>query len=164
MSKAADPALQPIGALAAAAGVSTRTVRYYEQRGLLAPAGHSPGGARRYDNSALQRLLRIRELAEILGSDLDEIGAVLAAEDRLSALRRDKERAGPAEPPQRRLVRLAAAEDINAGLRARVGDRLTRLQTMLTELDERAAHYRTLREQLITANDEQHETATVSPH
>ncbi len=141
-------ATMAIGALAAAAGVSTRTVRYYEQRGLLSPAGHSVGGARRYDAESLERLQRIRELAEILGSDLEEIERILAAEDRLTALRQAKAKAGPDEAAATRLARLAAAQDINDELRARIAERVSRLALLLDECDERDRRYATLRRQL----------------
>jgi hypothetical protein len=37
-----------IGEAAARVGVSSRTLRYYEELGLLTPSGRTPGGARRY--------------------------------------------------------------------------------------------------------------------
>jgi len=134
-----------IGELADTAGVSTRTVRYYEQRHLLEPAGHSPGGERRYDANSLSRLRRIRELADILGSDLDEIGVVLAAEDRLAAL---GARRNAADPPPARASRLAEADAINSGLQARVRDRIARLQSMLDELEARSLYYAQVRAEL----------------
>jgi MerR family transcriptional regulator, repressor of the yfmOP operon len=76
-----------IGEAAARAGVSVRTLRYYEELGLLAPSAHSPGGARRYAEEDLARLDRIRELKDLLGFNLDEVRIVLAAEDRLGSLK-----------------------------------------------------------------------------
>lgn len=49
-----------IGALAKAAGVTTPTVRYYEEIGLLPKAGRSASGQRVYDGTDLQRLTFIR--------------------------------------------------------------------------------------------------------
>lgn len=134
-----------IGELARQAQVSTRTVRYYEQRGLLNPTSHSPGGERRYDATSLARLLRIRELASVLGSDLDEIGAVLSAEDRLAELRSQKR---PDDSPDVRLARLDEAEWLNDELQARVTDHQQRLAAMLDELRERHALYRRIRSEL----------------
>jgi DNA-binding transcriptional MerR regulator len=143
-----DDRLMAIGALAAAAGVSTRTVRYYEQRGLLSPAGHSVGGARRYDADCLERLQRIRELAEILGSDLDEIAHILAAEDRLTALKRARAKAGPNESPDVLLGRLQVAQEINDDLRARMSDRVARLSLLLAECDARDERYAARRQEI----------------
>ncbi|KUL37479.1 MerR family transcriptional regulator [Streptomyces sp. NRRL F-4489] len=50
-----------IGELARRAGVSTRVLRYYEQRGLLR-AGRDPNGYRVYDPGAVDTVTRIREL------------------------------------------------------------------------------------------------------
>ncbi|MGI5240614.1 MerR family transcriptional regulator [Dactylosporangium sp. CA-139066] len=50
-----------IGALAEAAGTTTRTLRYYEQEGLLTSA-RTPAGYRDYDLAAVRRVRNIREL------------------------------------------------------------------------------------------------------
>jgi DNA-binding transcriptional MerR regulator len=76
-----------IGEAAARAAVSVRTLRYYEELGLLTPSARSPGGARRYAEEDLARLARIRELKDLLGFNLDEVRTVLTAEDRLGSLR-----------------------------------------------------------------------------
>jgi DNA-binding transcriptional MerR regulator len=59
-----------IGELAARAGTTTRTLRYYESRGLL-PAGRSGNGYRSYDESDLTLLRQIRTLQDF-GFDLEE--------------------------------------------------------------------------------------------
>jgi DNA-binding transcriptional MerR regulator/N-acetylglutamate synthase-like GNAT family acetyltransferase len=64
--------LYPIGVLARRAGVSTRTVRYYEQIGLLRSARRYAGGRRVFDEDALRRLRFIARL-KTLGFSLEEI-------------------------------------------------------------------------------------------
>ncbi|MFI8894524.1 MerR family transcriptional regulator [Streptomyces paradoxus] len=59
-----------IGELAARAGTTTRTLRYYESRGLL-PARRSGNGYRTYDESDLRLLRQIRTLQDF-GFDLEE--------------------------------------------------------------------------------------------
>jgi DNA-binding transcriptional MerR regulator len=76
-----------IGDAAEAAGVSSRTLRFYEELGLVCPSGHTAGGARRYAPGDLARIERIQELKEVLGLGLDEIKDVLDAEARLEQLR-----------------------------------------------------------------------------
>ena len=78
-----------IGEVAAETDVSTRTLRYYEELGLLTPSGHSPGGARRYSDDDVARVRRIRELQELVGFNLEEIRTIVAAEDRLGELRQE---------------------------------------------------------------------------
>lgn len=62
----------PIGALAKIAGVSTRTLRYYEEIRLLETARRFSGGRRVFDADALERLRFISRLKG-LGFSLDEI-------------------------------------------------------------------------------------------
>lgn len=59
-----------IGELAARAGTTTRTLRYYESRGLLT-ARRSGNGYRTYDESDLRLLRQIRTLQDF-GFDLEE--------------------------------------------------------------------------------------------
>ena len=132
-------ALYRIGEVAEAAGVSTRTLRYYEELGLLSPSGHSPGGARRYSDADLARVLRIRELQQLVGFNLDEIKALVAAEARLDVLRTEF-RAGRSPSRERQLV--AEAIEINDRLREDMQAKLSRLETFLADLDARAALYR----------------------
>ena len=83
------PALLAIGQAAARCDVSERALRYYEEIGLLTPCSRTPGGLRRYSAEDLDRVARIRELQTLLGLNLDEVGAVLANEDRLAGLRHE---------------------------------------------------------------------------
>ena len=69
------------------AGVSARTLRYYEELGLLTPSLYTAGGERRYTADDLAHLQRILELREVLGMNLDEIREFLAMETRLNELR-----------------------------------------------------------------------------
>jgi MerR family transcriptional regulator, repressor of the yfmOP operon len=135
-----------IGEAAVAAGVTSRTLRYYEQLGLLPPLDRSPGGARRYADDDLERVRRILELKELMGFDLDEIRVLLGAEDRLDALRREYRSADVPKERRRAIVEEAIA--INDELRAQVRDKIGRTQRFLGELDSKARRYRTVRREL----------------
>src|SRR6266496_675331 len=64
-----------IGKLAHIAGVSSDTLRYYEQEGLIEPAGKSPAGYRLYDQDSARRLRFIKQ-AQHCGFTLAEIRAL----------------------------------------------------------------------------------------
>ncbi|MBV9411570.1 MAG: MerR family transcriptional regulator [Acidimicrobiia bacterium] len=135
----AEEARYRIGEVAKEAGVSTRTLRYYEELGLVSPSGHSPGGARRYSEIDLARVLRIRELQELVGFNLDEIKTIVAAEARLDELRSEFR---DGKSPQRERELVAEAIEINGRLREDMQAKLARLETFLADLDARAALYR----------------------
>ena len=80
-----------VGELARLAGVSTRTLRHYDQIGLLRPRARGDYGYRQYDDADALRLQQILFYRE-LGLRLELIGAVLddPAFDTLSALRRHR--------------------------------------------------------------------------
>jgi MerR family transcriptional regulator, copper efflux regulator len=65
-----------IGELAQRAGVTTRTVRYYESLGLLSSTRREPSGHRHYAEDAVERLAKIDWLKR-MGLTLDEIAAVI---------------------------------------------------------------------------------------
>lgn len=66
-----------IGELADAVGVNPKTIRYYEEIGLLPQPPRTPGGYREYDDDDVERLAFIRR-AQQLELQLDEIREVLA--------------------------------------------------------------------------------------
>ena len=65
-----------IGEVAARAGVSIDTVRYYERRRLLPRASRTQGGFRVFTGDAVERVRFIKQAQE-LGVSLDEISALL---------------------------------------------------------------------------------------
>lgn len=70
-----DSTLLPIGELAAAAGVTARALRHYEELGLIASAARV-GGKRRFDVDNIDRVTFIRR-SQRVGFSLDEIRFLL---------------------------------------------------------------------------------------
>jgi DNA-binding transcriptional MerR regulator len=70
-----------IGEVADRAGVTTKTIRYYESLGLLAEPERTGSGYRSYDRDALDRLRFIRD-AQATGLSLTEIRSILELKDR----------------------------------------------------------------------------------
>lgn len=69
-----------IGELAEHSGLSLRTIRHYDEIGLLTPSGRSEGGFRLYTADDLSRLMLIRRMKP-LGYSLEQMGDLLAALD-----------------------------------------------------------------------------------
>ena len=77
-----------IGEVAERAGVTTRTIRYYEELGLLARAGERTKGAHRvYNDADITRLQELIRLRDELGLTLEELVELAEAEEARAALR-----------------------------------------------------------------------------
>lgn len=77
--KAQEPLLK-IGAFAKLAGTNMRTLRYYEEIGLLLPTMRTDGGSRYYHTGDLHRFSMVQRLQE-LGLPLERIGELVLAGD-----------------------------------------------------------------------------------
>lgn len=71
-----------IGEVADRIGLSLRSIRYYEESGLVEPSARTPGGFRLYTEPDVNRLLLIMQMKP-LGFSLEEMGEVLGAIDAL---------------------------------------------------------------------------------
>jgi DNA-binding transcriptional MerR regulator len=77
-----------IGEVAELAGTTPRTIRYYEQVGLLpAPPMHEKGRHRTYGEGDVARLQELIRLRDLLGVSLEELKTLVEAEEARAALR-----------------------------------------------------------------------------
>jgi len=95
-----------IGELADKSTLSQRTIRHYEEVGLLKPAGRSEGGFRLYTHDDLMRLMVIRRMKP-LGFSLDEMAEVLRIIDTLGG----SDRVAADEPAEKVAAELDAFID-----------------------------------------------------
>ncbi|GAB3967835.1 MerR family transcriptional regulator [Streptomyces sparsus] len=86
-----------IGEAAERTGLSLRTIRHYEEVGLVTPSARSRGGFRLYTEEDVERLMVVRRMKP-LDFSLEEMRDLLDATDRLSA-------ADDLEPEQRDRLR-----------------------------------------------------------
>ncbi|MBT2470101.1 MerR family transcriptional regulator [Streptomyces sp. ISL-66] len=121
-----------IGEVAARTELSLRTIRHYEETGLVVPSARSQGGFRLYTETDVQRLMVIRRMKP-LGFTLDQMRDLLAATDCLDGddaldtdargalLERVREYEQAAtEQVDKLRIQLARAEDFAATLRTRL--------------------------------------------
>ncbi|MBT2413349.1 MerR family transcriptional regulator [Streptomyces sp. ISL-12] len=126
-----------IGEVAERTGLSLRTMRHYEEVGLVVPSARSKGGFRLYTESDVERLMVIRRMKP-LDFSLEEMRDLLEITDRLSAAGSGET---PSEEERERLrerldsyrkvadarcetlrARLSMAEDFAATLRQRLAE------------------------------------------
>lgn len=69
-----------IGEVVARTGLSHRTLRYYEEMGLLTPSSRTDGGFRLYDDADIERLLLIKPMKP-LGFSIEEMRLLVDALD-----------------------------------------------------------------------------------
>jgi DNA-binding transcriptional MerR regulator len=93
-----------IGDLAKLTETTPRTIRYYEEIGLLAPGDkREPGAHRTYGEDDLEHLRELIRLRELLGVSLEELRELVAAENARASLRREWH-AGIEDPVRQREV------------------------------------------------------------
>lgn len=85
--------MHQIGHVASAVGLSLRTVRYYEEVGLVLPSGRTEGGFRLYTDADIARLELIKQLKP-LEFTLDEMRDLLEARDALAGEGLEEEERG----------------------------------------------------------------------
>ena len=125
-----DAPMMQIGELADRAEMSLRTIRHYDEVGLLTPSGRSDGGFRLYTDADFSRLMVIRRMKP-LGFSLDEMAELLRVVDALGAA--DADSADGAESGG------GAVHDTRARLDAFIADaaeRRARLERQLAMADE----------------------------
>ena len=86
-----------IGEAAERANLTQRTLRYYEEKGLLNPPTRMDGGFRLYSPEDIERIDRIKQLKELLGFSLAEIKEMLVAEDVRTQIKAEWRRDADAE-------------------------------------------------------------------
>lgn len=102
-----DTGMHQIGQVAETVGLSLRTIRHYEEVGLVPPSGRSAGGFRLYTDDDIERLRLVKHMKP-LDFSLEQMRELLDARDRLAAGIDDpEERARTYE----RLAMYAAAAD-----------------------------------------------------
>lgn len=121
-----------IGEVAQRTGLSLRTIRYYEQVGLVTPSARSHGGFRLYAESDIARLALVRQMKP-LDFSLDEMrdllqtldgleGAAAAPDTREELVNRlDVYRLAAEERCQSLRAQLQTAEEFAASLRSEIG-------------------------------------------
>ncbi|MFI5547782.1 MerR family transcriptional regulator [Streptomyces sp. NPDC051815] len=120
-----------IGEVATRTELSLRTIRHYEETGLVTPSARSQGGFRLYTESDVARLMVIRRMKP-LGFTLDQMRDLLEATDRLDS------GAEPADAELTDAERRELLDRVRAYERSAT-EQVDRLRTQLSRAEEFAA-------------------------
>jgi MerR family transcriptional regulator, copper efflux regulator len=122
--------LHQIGAVADRVGLSLRTIRHYEEVGLVIPSGRSAGGFRLYTDADVDRLAQVKAMKP-LGFSLEETSTILA-------LRRAVAEGTAASDQRARLESFASRAEEQCSRLSRQLDEVRRLTVQLREQVDRA--------------------------
>ena len=144
MSTAAPARGLRIGEVAKRAGTTARTIRYYEELGLLPDEPSRDAGRHRlYGEADVERVMALLRLKDLLGLSLDELRDVVEAEEARGALRAEWHGGSPSLERRRAIVEEALGHI--ASQLALVRRRREKLDELERELE---AKRETLRERL----------------
>jgi DNA-binding transcriptional MerR regulator len=119
---------------AAEVGLTARSVRYYEELGLLRPAARSEGDYRLFDESDLERLRFIKGLRDEAGFSLAEIAQLLEDEE---ARQRDREAYDATPDTEKRRLLLGQRIETYERQMETLQAKIERLQAMVDRARER---------------------------
>jgi MerR family transcriptional regulator, repressor of the yfmOP operon len=127
-----------IGEVAEQVGVTTRTIRYYEELGLLDHGAERAKGAHRhYTQEDVDRLRELIRMKELLGLSLDELVTLAEAEQERAALRDQWHHDDPSDEERKAI--LDRALDVARRQLALVETRRRALEEFATEIEQRIA-------------------------
>jgi DNA-binding transcriptional MerR regulator len=128
-----------IGDVARLAGTTPRTIRYYEEVGLLAESPRPSGGHRTYTAADVERLREVMRLKDLLGLSLEELKTLLSAEEARAEVRAQLRREGVDSSRRRELLSEALGHiDRQLTLVRHRAAELARLEHELSETRKRA--------------------------
>jgi DNA-binding transcriptional MerR regulator len=135
--------------VAARTGLTKRTLRYYEEVGLLPPTDRTEGNYRRYSEEDIQHLERIKKLRDLLGFSLADIRELLDAEDERGqikvAYQHETEASG-------KIAQLDRADELIRSQLHLIEQKIEGLEQMRTALLARLVHHKHSREELLKKN------------
>jgi DNA-binding transcriptional MerR regulator len=129
-----DEAHLQIGEVAERTGVTQRTLRFYEEKGLLRPPSRMDGGFRLYSEDDVRRVEQIRKLQDLLGVTLADIKEMVEAHETLRELRAQYRPEAAIAEKRRQLQKAIEVSRAQHGI---VQQKTEHLEEMKAQLEER---------------------------
>ncbi|HEY8837671.1 MAG TPA: MerR family transcriptional regulator [Dehalococcoidia bacterium] len=139
MTVAKGGAYLQIGEVAERTGVTQRTLRFYEEKGLLKPPSRMDGGFRLYSEEDVKRVEQIRQLQRLLGFSLAEIKEMVEAEEVKSQIRAEYRRDADVTERRENISRSLSVTEKQYEL---IRQKVEQLLSMQQEYEAKLAKYR----------------------
>ena len=140
-----EQAYYTIEQVAQRTGMTKRTLRYYEEMGLLPPTGRTEGNYRRYSEEDIRLLKRIKELRDLLGFSLTDIRKLLDAENERGQIKQAYRQETDATA---KLVQLDRSDELLREQIQLIEQKFAALEQMRTALYEKLEHHQRTRTEL----------------
>ena len=144
MPESSEAYLQ-IGEVADRTGVTQRTLRFYEEKGLLKPPTRMEGGFRLYSEDDVVRVEQIRRLQNLLGIALAEIKEMVDADEVLREIKAQYRHEADVVEKKRQLQR---ATEVVERQYAIVRQKVEQMQEMRADLEKRLKRFAERRAEL----------------
>lgn len=147
-TKTEERTLYTIEQVAARTGLTKRTLRYYEEMGLLPPTDRTGGNYRRYSEADIARLERIKNLRDLLGFSLADIRELLETDDERGqikvAYRKETDAAA-------KVAQLDRADELIRHQLHLIEQKLTGLEEMRKSLQAKIERHEQIRKELLNS-------------
>ncbi len=132
MSESNEAYLQ-IGEVAERTSVTQRTLRFYEEKGLLRPPSRMDGGFRLYSEDDVRRVEHIRRLQNLLGLSLAEIKEMVEAEEMLQEIKAQYRPEWDVDEKKRQLRKAIDVVTQQHGIVSQKAEQMSEMKAQLAE-------------------------------
>ena len=140
-----DKPFMQIGEIAERTGLTQRTLRFYEERGLLQPATRLEGGFRLYTEDDLRRVERIARFRNVLKLSIPETKRMIDAEEAITEIGQQARQESDIEAKRQQLLQAVELLEREEQL---LNEKVEQLQVLGAEWRAKLDRYRQRLEQL----------------
>src|SRR5215203_5339716 len=140
-----DKPFMQIGEIAERTGLTQRTLRFYEERGLLQPATRLDGGFRLYTQDDLRRIERIASFRNVLKLSIPETKRMIEAEEAISEIGQQARQESDVEAKRQQLLQAVELLEREEHL---LNEKIEQLQVLGSEWRAKLERYRQRLDQL----------------
>ncbi|PGL71254.1 MerR family transcriptional regulator [Bacillus sp. AFS055030] len=128
--------LYKIDEVAKECGLTKRSIRYYEEIGLISPPERSEGGFRLYSDFHIERLKKIMNVRDVLGFSLQEVQEYMAISEAFEEFRLQYRENKEKMTEEERKEKLLGAEEILGQQLKMIDDKLEKMNEIRDEMNE----------------------------